>query len=388
MVLTSRSDFVNDLPECPMLRLGRFGEEERDLYLAKIIPDNEEMKHEVKSTIEKSAFLLDLCSSPLMFVFIVHNMDILLQFKVQGNLDRVGPFMQTMINTLFSQAKLDGAADIQSVVQSARLSEIAFNGLCRGHQQLIWQKDFLGKTVSNMKEFVESGILVVEEDLMMGIVHQKNKGQAEKEETQVVAQRGHGLERKEEEPSRSVLQTEEKELTVQDKDRSGSSQGQTMREASVSDPQRVSLQVKFLHKVIQEWFAAIYFSSILKGAKGDHGHGVLKRHLPLINPADLHYVLRFTSYLCPDSCHLIMEHLYNDFKQEKGAVPEYILNCIFLCFAEFDSSEQDTRMDNAVKQVCKNAVTIRGEDSRLLQQSKVSMLTYATNSKVTRIKSN
>ncbi|PIK54617.1 hypothetical protein BSL78_08470 [Apostichopus japonicus] len=39
-------------------------------------------------------------------------------------------------------------------------------------------------------------------------------------------------------------------------------------------------------------------------------------------------------------------------------------------------------MDNPVRQVCKNIVTIRGGDSRILQQSKVSMLMYASNSKI------
>ena len=392
VVLTSRSDLVQDLPQCPMLRLGQFGEQERDLYIAKIIPDNEEKQHEVKSTIENSAFLLDLCSSPLMFVFIVHNMEVLLQLEAKSHLDRVGPFMQAMVNTLLSQAKPDSAEETKSEVQSARLSEIAFNGLCRGHQQLLWQKDFIDKNVSNMKEFVESGILVVEEDLVTAMWQQENKGNAEKEAVYHVVQIGHDQETpkqivKGKQSLKEVRDKEAREMEVPLKNvpsqrRSGSQQSKTMREASVSNPHRVSLQVKFLHKVIQEWFAAIDFSFILKDALGGHRHGVLKKHLTLINPADLHYVLRFTSYLCPDSCHLIMELLYKDSKQEDGSVPEYILNCIFLCFAEIDSSEQHTRMDNAVRQVCKTDVTIRGEDSRLLQQAKVSMLMYASNSKV------
>ena len=118
-------------------------------------------------------------------------------------------------------------------------------------------------------------------------------------------------------PSTSSMRTE---LMPSDRDPSQrvmpSHKHQNLASRSTSHPQNVSLQVKFLHKIIQEWFAAIHFSSMLKQSKGKNRHRIfLNKHLPLINPADLHYVLRFTSYLCPDSCHLIMEHLYSCYKK-------------------------------------------------------------------------
>ena len=220
VVLTSRSDFVYDLPECPMLRLGQFGEEERDLYIAKIIPDNKEKQLAVKSTIQNTVFLLDLCSTPLLFVFVVHNMEQLVQLQTTGQQERVGPFMEAMVNTLLSQAKPVGTEDVENVVQSARLSEIAFNGLCGGHQQLLWQKSFLEKSVSNMKEWIESGILVVEEGLMVGGEKQENNEVETKEDKSTSGVIGKG---EREPPGNETRQDKERkgEETRQDKERKG-----------------------------------------------------------------------------------------------------------------------------------------------------------------------
>ncbi|XP_071841940.1 uncharacterized protein [Apostichopus japonicus] len=475
VVLTSRSDFVHDLPRCPMLKLGRFGEEERDQYIANIIPDDREKQQKVKCSVETSALLFDLCSNPLLFVYIVHNIEHLGQIdKPKGQLDSVGPFMEVMVNTLLSLSRSEHSESSESEIMSKSLSEIAFNGLCKGYQQLMWQKSFLNENVSNVKDWIESGILVVEEGVMAREEKHRNKEEAveegmvtqdeviyidderrEGESSSEAAMIGEGQDdilsideecpRDTESSTDNKLNEKEKPFTemktsnnphnlsvqgkslhtviqerfADDERREGESSSEAAmigegqddilsideenpsdrgsstdnklnekekpftERKTTTDLQNLSLQVKFLHKVIQEWFAAKHFSSMLQRSKGQNRHRLfLDRHLPLINPADLHYVLRFTSYLCPENCYLIMEHLHSCYESQKGVVPEYILNCIFLCFIECNTSVRNKRMDNPVRQVCKNIVTIRGGDSRILQQSKVSMLMYAANSKI------
>ncbi|PIK43645.1 hypothetical protein BSL78_19507 [Apostichopus japonicus] len=395
VVLTSRSDFVHDLPQCPMLKLGRFGEEERDQYIANIIPDDNRKQQKVKCIIETSALLFDLCSNALLFVYIVHNIEHLGQIdEPKGQLDSVGSFMEVMVNTLLSLSRYEGS---EREIMSTRLSEIAFNGLCKGYQQLMWQKSFLDDNVSNVKDWIESGILVVEEgettreekhqkkgeaveegmvtqDEKISIDDERRQGDSSSEAAMIGEWQDDLLSSHEESPRERESSTDNKPNDTE--------KPFTERKTS-TDPQHFSLQVKFLHKVIQEWFAAKHFSSMLQQSKRKDSHQVfVNRHLPLINPADLHYVLRFTSYLCPENCYLIMEHLHSCYKSSKGVVPVYILNCIFLCFIECKSSVGRKKMENTVRQVCKSIVTIRGEDSRLLQQSKVSMLMYASNSEI------
>ncbi|PIK36847.1 hypothetical protein BSL78_26322, partial [Apostichopus japonicus] len=147
----------------------------------------------------------------------------------------------------------------------------------------------------------------------------------------------------------------------------------------------VSLQVKFLHKLIQEWFAAKYLALLLWGHKLTKHHDkyqLFRKHLANINPADLHYVLRFTCHICPPSFHVIASFLMRDFKTGECEIPDYIMNCICLCFAEYDGYKGH-KFKDIVKEVCRReSVNFSSEDSRLLLRSKVSLLTFASRSQI------
>ncbi|WP_411026563.1 hypothetical protein, partial [Salmonella sp. s54395] len=82
---------------------------------------------------------------------------------------------------------------------------------------------------------------------------------------------------------------------------------ETNNPSTESTAMAVSLQVKFLHKVIQEWFAAKHLA-LLFSTKVHHKYQLLSEHLENINPTDLHYVLRFTCHLCPRSFHFISRY--------------------------------------------------------------------------------
>ncbi|PIK60805.1 hypothetical protein BSL78_02286 [Apostichopus japonicus] len=146
----------------------------------------------------------------------------------------------------------------------------------------------------------------------------------------------------------------------------------------------VSLQVKFLHKLIQEWFAAQYLALLFWGHKSTEHHykyQLFREHLANIDPADLHYVLRFTCHICPPSFHIIASFLMRDFKKE---MVRFLItsSCICLCFAEYDGYKGHNFKDSVTEICRRESVNFSSEDSRLLLRSKVSMLTFASRSKI------
>ncbi|PIK48048.1 hypothetical protein BSL78_15083 [Apostichopus japonicus] len=145
-----------------MLKIGSFGEDERDEYIEKVYSDDSKAK-EVKELIDNVPFILDLCNVPLLFVLLVHNIDRLGKLH-EGQLDRVTPFVKAIVDILCSvQDEEDTHSHLSDQKTYITLEELAFNGLCKGNQQLFWQKDFVDRSVTNSKAWIDSGILVVEE---------------------------------------------------------------------------------------------------------------------------------------------------------------------------------------------------------------------------------
>ncbi|PIK58922.1 hypothetical protein BSL78_04139 [Apostichopus japonicus] len=143
-----------------------FDKEKRQSYIENIIPGDKKL--EFTQAVERSSALRDLCSTPLIFAFIVHNMASLKLDQI--HMKSVGSIMEEMINIIFSQAGSECKESNMMKVEehSERLSEIAFNGLCRGYQQLQWPKTFFDKSIPNMKQWLNSGLLILEEPLREG----------------------------------------------------------------------------------------------------------------------------------------------------------------------------------------------------------------------------
>ncbi|KAJ8032710.1 Protein NLRC5 [Holothuria leucospilota] len=170
VILTSRLDYANDLPPCPMLRIGRFGETERNTYIEKLFVDNTEKQQAIKRFIENTPFILDLCSVPLLFVLAVHNIESMEKLK-ERQLHRISPFIENVIEMLCSSSDFttqQGVSDLEHADDRALLEEFAYNGLCKGRQILSWRKDTLERNIPNLYQFIESGILVVEEGILKG----------------------------------------------------------------------------------------------------------------------------------------------------------------------------------------------------------------------------
>ncbi|KAJ8019334.1 Protein NLRC5 [Holothuria leucospilota] len=458
VVVTSRSDVAHDLPECPLLKLGGFGETERNVYIEKLFPYDTYKQQKIKRVIKDNPFILDLCSVPLLFVLVVHNIESM-SFSEEGQLSKVSPFMRSMILTLCSSStvkhEVDGIRSKFFRSEKMTLGELAFNGLCKGHQQLSWQKDFMESNVGSLKPWVDSGILVLDEGLVIskredqdiseinkGVIKKvKTKKMEKKKGTQKQEAKGKGKKEKIPEGDSSEIPTKKKKKKQKEADQSeivpdemlmeefsGPSASQDIpklpilcedvnmvtasmvaskaghevseiekQHQSISELEtephvmkkktvrrsagQVPLTVKFLHKVIQEWFAATFFCSMIRRCTSEEQfQNYVSSQLQYISPTDLHYVLRFTSYLYPPSCHVIINYLLRNYRKD-GSVPPYIMNCVFLCFNEHNDVKGPD-MRNAVIDVCKEVITIQSEDSRLLQQAKCVLLAYASNDRV------
>ncbi|KAJ8034173.1 Netrin receptor UNC5D [Holothuria leucospilota] len=442
VILTSRSDYIKDMPPYPMLKLGSFDEVQRQSYIEKVFSDDYEKQMEVKNVIDESPFLLDLCSVPLLLVLAVHNIGSIVNVQDVWQ-DKVSPFIGLIVETLCPTQQREDKVGVKQRYDDCRYTQqdeelfvhesyknksqeisldmLAFNGLCRGKQQLSWQKRFMEENVRNMKQYLDSGIVVVEEAVNVGIdVVRTSQENADTEQVEGLwsevnenASGAWNIPKESDKDSGRVVITQEepfrealKELQKENVDTTINEEWKRRSVEERSDVlentkqpialekgepvkysknsltlQHVSLHVKFLHKVLQEWFAARYLANIcwkydvLPLSKK---YNLFREHLQQINPADLHYVLRFTCALCPPSCRLILDYLLNDFRSEEGKIPGHIVNCICLCLAEYDGNKERC-MKDIISKVCKADITIHPEDSRLLQRVKVSMLQLASN---------
>ncbi|XP_071842456.1 uncharacterized protein [Apostichopus japonicus] len=504
VIITARTDYTKHLPPGPMLKIGSFGEDERNEYIEKVFSDDQTRQEDVKDLIDNVPFILDLCYVPLLFVLLVHNIDRLGKLQ-EGQLDRVTPFVKAIVDILCSvqdeegtsghlshqqlesicdedESRSESAAfnkqeeyevtgaktapeaqssghhkhdstlkkdatikfdpdsfayhaqeddvsfvssgsekdeestsdteetswsldestseEYESISESETsmdlqdtyitLEELAFNGLCKGNQQLFWQKDFVDRCVSNSKTWIDAGLLVVEEGTPFNSPSRDFQTDSGSESPKTDSISDESL-------NTSNVTSEIKRLVSLDPDLSESinqSKNKPILESKEkkSEPLQkgkavkdVSLQAKFLHKLIQEWFAAKYLARLFWGHKSTeqlYKYQLFREHLANIDPADLHYILRFTCHICPPSFHVIASFLMRDFKTENGEIPDYIMNCICLCFAEYDGYKGH-KVKDIVKDICKReSVNFSSEDSRLLLRSKVSMLTFSTRSQI------
>ncbi|KAJ8034507.1 hypothetical protein HOLleu_21376 [Holothuria leucospilota] len=529
-VISSRSDYAQNLPECPMLRLGKFGEEERNLYIKKILTGKEDDHLEINKFINDSSFMLDFCSVPLLFVMIVHNFKHMLR-PPKDTLDMMSPLMKGLIEILSSSTALtnnatwrlnvksgtgylqkkgaEGGEEIQHnrTVQSATsfqshmveefdkyvrstlsqqtqnlqtskyftnkdsdikhdhlltVEELAFNGLCRGVQQLSWQREFVEKNVKNSRLWISSGILVVAEEVptaltfntatcrrshLLKVPENSNKplnskislGTDFSKGSLPLIKQGNGDISTKMSPnfkqgnktstdhtsgnenvyeiSTEDCEHKEKHEMLDELTESGTEIGndfeqfQLVKETerttkkkhdpncedyelhTVSDMNahganieakdvkilsKVSLQVRFSHKLIQEWFAANHFSSMLWQSKASHNlQECVNTNLPHISPSDLHYILRFTCYLCPPSFHLVGKYLLQMHHTAIVKQREYFMECIFLCFAEYNG-DHGAEFFEFLAALCQETICVRSWDSRLLQKAKCGVMELAS----------
>ncbi|KAJ8044092.1 hypothetical protein HOLleu_11459 [Holothuria leucospilota] len=324
VIITARSDYAQDLPALTMLRVGRFGETERNSLIEILFRSDEEKQKQMDRAINASSFILEISSVPLFFERVIHNFESIDKYKDEKQ-DKVTRFMMSIVDTLSKQiCGNEKSGNTRNSKHRSAVEELALTGPCRGSQNLSWQRDDFEEIIDNVKEWINAVIIIIKDDISV-----KVNGELEPEDRLV--------------PSASV-----------------------------------TAKVKFLHKLFQEWYAAWYLSEIWSSKKESFSDV-----LNSLDAIDLHYILRFTCYLCPPYCHPILCHLMKKHRSTEGQ-KEPIMGCICLCFAECNETKgHDIKL--IVRDICKEAIVIQSQDRRLLQYAKTVVPKFASQSQVSSV---
>lgn len=387
-ILSSRFHDTKSLPKFPVLKLSKFGKVERNAYIQKAFPNNFTKQTDARSLTVDNQVIYDLCSLPLLFVMVVHNIESTRNLQL-AKTDRVTPIVKSVVDALcpvssaVSKAEESGLPVRDENEKDLSLEQLAYDGLCTEKQQFHWQREFIESKLGDSKRWIDSGILVMEEI----IADIKRLGRSL---TSDLLGRGAKLnddvEAEEDENTSPVMMEAVAELQTHTGNEVKSITG-LLTEVQPQNTQSSStatsvlpLQVKFFHKIIQEWFAAKYLSvSVATRFRNSYFlQGHLKENLLLINPFDLRYVLRFAVALSPTCCHIVIKHLLKSYRSDNGDLPKHVMDYIFLCFAEYNGGRRHDMLE-AVADICKEDIVINSEDTRVVQQAKVDMLQLASN---------
>ncbi|KAJ8043101.1 NACHT, LRR and PYD domains-containing protein 10 [Holothuria leucospilota] len=404
VIITTRSEYLQDLPDCPMLKLRPFGKQERYNYVKKIFPQDDKKQNDVIMAVENDPLLLELCDVPLLFVMAVHNIDKIANVS-DDETEKVTPFVRNIIQTLCTMehegAQLqdqleelkssDSDSDEWETIDSddsaifhLTLEEVAFNGLCTGKQQFLWPMNFVQNKIINVRLWIDSGILIVEEE-----IRRKKKSVPKNTTMEVILDDDLSPSDKSRKDLLTEMNIETKDMRPEIKDDdasiildvvtpSGDKQHtvETSIDRDISKNAITVLQVRFLHKIIQEWFAAKHLSNLLENYNEDE----VERCLNLISPIELHYVLRFACEISSEASPLILTYLNRYHRGLDNNKKRPVADCICQCFLEHRGGREGLK--EVVTDFCKTSITICKEDSRQLQKAEISLLNFASENKI------
>ncbi|KAJ8043046.1 NLR family CARD domain-containing protein 4 [Holothuria leucospilota] len=331
VVLTTRAACLpkDPAPQTKRFRLTGFDDRTQDEYIRKaVVGDDDEAAETIKRRLQENPVVADLCQVPLFFVMFAH-----MSYE-RGDLEKiksVTSFFRYMIwcfhHHLRNKMKDENVQRYPMFEDSHyELDRIAFEGLSRKDQQLIWGQEELCEQLGQdlYDHYVRLGILV-------------------------------------EETVTDVILTSEP-LTV-------------------SNFFQEKTEVRFYHKLFCEWYAGNFVAS--SAAKNNVRfvgsnvlvkvyHRILNRKdvsdiLKELDPFDLQYVFRFACGLNPDASEKIIKYLQNKKNAQNFAV---------LCILEKEGNTE-TILDS-IRALCSGVVNISFRDTLLLQRSTIQLLDVAT----------
>ncbi|XP_071851089.1 uncharacterized protein [Apostichopus japonicus] len=242
-----------DKSETKRVKLKGFDETARDRYIRKAITgdDNEKAFDKIKQGLKGNPILDDLCQVPLFFVTFAHMTDEREDFQ---KFKSVTEFFNYMMKCFHSHARNKARErnvmtyEVEFESTHVELDKIAFEGLNREYQHIVWGKDAFCKRVGQAfyDHYIRVGILV-----------------------------------------------EEKVVDISD----GESPGDSIN---------TTIEVSFYHKLFCEWFASFRVADI---AAGVNNSAELEQILGKMDPLDLQYVFRFACGLSRLAARNIIEYL-------------------------------------------------------------------------------
>ncbi|KAJ8050543.1 NACHT, LRR and PYD domains-containing protein 14 [Holothuria leucospilota] len=274
VILTTRSSC---LPKEPMVRTKRmrltgFDEKARDEYIRKAVvyEGNEDQKSseikKVRRCLRENVVLGDLCQVPLFFVMFAHMTHEGDNFKEFNSVTTFFRYMITCFHShMKNKLKVDkNARRLKQLDQleecHSELDRIAFEGLSKNDQQLVWKREALVRKLGKQfyKHYVSIGILVEEEVLEID----DSPGRKQCEHIQYVT------------------------------------------------------EVRFYHKLFCEWYAAHYLGEYLSQTSYSEYRKVLIK----LDPFDLQYTFRFACGLNPGAAEKIIDYLNGHEDASKFAI--------------------------------------------------------------------
>ncbi|KAJ8050541.1 NLR family CARD domain-containing protein 4 [Holothuria leucospilota] len=316
------------------IRLTGFDDRAQDEYIRKaVVGDDEAAVMIIKLRLRENQVLADLCQVPLFFVMFAHMShegEHLHQFK------SVTSFFASIIKCFHRHLKNKiRSMNVQKYgsleEDHSELDWVAFEGLCKENQQLVWGKDELCNRLGRdfYHQYVRLGILVEEDVLDM-------------------------------EPS------------------------YTSMVAANLIPEKT--EVRFYHKLFCEWYAAHYLASYASTSNvrfmGSYGNAEKLYHKSLgrkdisniskyLDPFDCQYVYRFACGLNANASGKIIEHLKNTENAHHFAV---------LCILEKEGKIESIL--HSVRDLCSFEVEISNEHTLLLQRSTLQLLDVASSNHI------
>ncbi|KAJ8018706.1 NLR family CARD domain-containing protein 4 [Holothuria leucospilota] len=348
VILTTRSSYLPK--KCPALtkrlKLTGFDDNARDQYIRKaVVGDDVTAAEKIKQRLKENPVLGDLCQVPLFFVMFAHMSHESEQFQ---KFNSVTSFFRYMISCFHSHMKNKmGDENVKKYdlfeTDHAELDKLAFEGLSRKDQQIVWSKHYMCERLGRdfYDQYVRIGILVEEEVLDIS-----------------------------EDPN-----------------------------AIISEHIQYKAEVRFYHKLFCEWYAAHHLSEYAsrndvtfdpweesEGSEGSYSvsdkddepeyrNGIESQtdhYLKYLDPFDLQYVYRFACGLNSTAAYKIIGYLKTREDAKKFAV---------LCI--FEKSGRVEGVIKDVKDLCAKNVDIDINASLLLQRSTIQLLEIATANKVT-----
>ncbi|XP_071851532.1 uncharacterized protein [Apostichopus japonicus] len=265
VTLTTRylpKDF--DKSETKRVRLKGFDETARDQYIRKAITgeENEKSFDKIKKGLKGNPILDDLCQVPLFFVTFAHMTDERKDFQ---KFKSVTEFFIYMMKCFHSHTRNKAAErnvmtyEVEFESTHGELDKIAFEGLNREYQQIVWGKAAFCKRVGQAfyDHYIRVGILV-----------------------------------------------EEKVVDIPDGETPG-------------DIINTKIEVSFYHKLFCEWFASFRVADIAASVKNS---AELEQTLGKMDPLDLQYVFRFACGLSRTAASNIIEYLKKKKDCDKFAI--------------------------------------------------------------------
>ncbi|KAJ8049626.1 NACHT, LRR and PYD domains-containing protein 14 [Holothuria leucospilota] len=355
VILTTRSSYLpKKYPALTKrLKLTGFDDIARDQYIRKaVVGDDVKAAEKIKQKLKENPVLLDLFQVPLFFVMFAHMSYESKQFQ---KFNSVTSFFRYMISCFHSHMK--NKMEDENVkkydlfeTEHTELDRIAFDGLSRKDQRIVWTKDYMCERLGQefYDQYVRIGILVEEEVLDIS-----------------------------DDPN-----------------------------AIISEHIQYKTEVRFYHKLFCEWYAAHHLSAYasrhdvnfdpwkeskeskrsytdedslkngnveepeyennIEGQTGQTGH-----YLKYLDPFDLQYVYRFSCGLNRIAADKIIGYLKTHQDATKSAI---------LCILEKSGRMEDLLKD--VKDLCSKQVDIYERDSLLLQRSTIQLLEIALANKI------